>query len=590
MRPAKNQWPNTSGAKGALFVAQMMREMFSVESFESFRVPALDLHARIRETSALVNEVRSDRLPRATLTPLLSELMWSISTDLVAKKLASEEYNFCVEYIEKINIEKIDLRQLSHMLAMMTSKLIVNYKSSLENEIISLYSSREKIKLRGLVQSYCAHLVNLGYSKQYMLEEINRRFFTDDIVRIDARTMRRFFSTFSGEDRRFRVWVAMRPRTADFIRRLDIVEIKNSGEIPLDIVHDYTNNNRFDRNDKFVCEVITAKDAQGAARLILNKLHTISAITFLGKNALDLSWDDVVYIKTLRGDAGMFVRTGIISFQSRKITVSGRTGKYMRKQTQQVLKSFDGASSERLISAINTAALARASNNPENQLISLWSAVEVLLSDPPGSKPRIVHYIDAVIPCICSKYARRYIVALSEELQVIYKKNFIKLLNELPGVEIALDVPTKFSHLLFDGAHEAGRSSLMQMCRDNPLALYRLWKVNKDFGTPGELKKTLEDHEKRVQWQLHRIYRARNQLVHSGKVPSYLESLVLNAFEYFTSAVVPILGTAARETAESDIDQVVAELGFTYKIYKTKIGNMDPQQKFASDQIVPIFK
>lgn len=78
----------------------------------------------------------------------------------------------------------------------------------------------------------------------------------------------------------------------------------------------------------------------------------------------------------------------------------------------------------------------------------------------------------------------------------------------------------------------------------------------------------MDGHRKRLGWQIHRIYRARNQLVHSGKVPTYLDSLIMNIFEYYRSSISTIVQVAKTERRRSDIDQIVAEIGINYEVMR----------------------
>ncbi len=80
--------------------------------------------------------------------------------------------------------------------------------------------------------------------------------------------------------------------------------------------------------------------------------------------------------------------------------------------------------------------------------------------------------------------------------------------------------------------------------------------------------RTICDHADRVRWQIHRVYRARNQLVHAGRTPSYLESVILNLAEYYRSSIATIVNRAKQEDGKSDIDQIVAEIGIKYGIFR----------------------
>ena len=52
------------------------------------------------------------------------------------------------------------------------------------------------------------------------------------------------------------------------------------------------------------------------------------------------------------------------------------------------------------------------------------------------------------------------------------------------------------------------------------------------FSNSENLKKGIENHKKRLEWQIRRIYRARNLIVHSGITPDYVEILITNLHDY----------------------------------------------------------
>lgn len=65
------------------------------------------------------------------------------------------------------------------------------------------------------------------------------------------------------------------------------------------------------------------------------------------------------------------------------------------------------------------------------------------------------------------------------------------------------------------------------------LLKYRTYCLFKTFDDPRNVYHVLAEHQKRVEWQLHQIYRARNSIVHSGQTPAFAPVLVVNAHDYF---------------------------------------------------------
>lgn len=108
----------------------------------------------------------------------------------------------------------------------------------------------------------------------------------------------------------------------------------------------------------------------------------------------------------------------------------------------------------------------------------------------------------------------------------------------------------------------------MKLTEHNPLARHRLFKLERDFASPKGLMSATVGHEDRVRWQLHRIYRARNNLVHSGRQPTFLDSLVANLDDFFRGTIGTIVNLAAVEKEPTIIDQAVTDIGFEYRMFK----------------------
>ncbi len=150
------------------------------------------------------------------------------------------------------------------------------------------------------------------------------------------------------------------------------------------------------------------------------------------------------------------------------------------------------------------------------------------------------------------------------------------------------DQHTKFAAILFLPDNEDLRMQLLSICSNNPLAQHRLWKLHRDYSSPRAIIDAVKGHMQRVEWQLHRIYRARNNLVHSGRNPSYLDSLVLNLDEYYRSCFGTIVNRANREDAVSGIDQLVAEIGIEYDIYLRYMASQQKERALSGDAFLRI--
>jgi hypothetical protein len=153
MRPVKNDWPATPSAVGIKFFAQLMREMLSADSFESFRVHSLDTLARLTEALGVLEDISRQRLPLVAIDPVISELIWSLRRDPVANVIASNEIAAFMETNK--DGQKRDARMLKAQLNLLSKRLCNNYRSALERKLIELHDDDgRKSELRIAVSEY----------------------------------------------------------------------------------------------------------------------------------------------------------------------------------------------------------------------------------------------------------------------------------------------------------------------------------------------------------------------------------------------------------------------------------------------------
>ncbi len=593
MRPPSNEWPSseTETSRGVLFFAQHMREMLTQTGFESFRVATLDLLSKLRELIAVSHEVGSAHLPIIALQPVLEECARSLNTDpIVSATLPSEAKVLC-EYIKGTDIKRIDISYVTGFCKLLLKRLEVDYSNKLEEEILGCYSTKNsRDRLKQACAAYCAHLINSGYNRDYLLSVVDERFFQTQIKKVEKRTLQRFFSSLPKVDRLYRVWIPAPKTTANFLAKtgLDDIIIQMPKELPSDVVASFQKVMPNLKAVKFITTTIRAKDPRSAALGLFSTLSSVASFIILGRRDIELVWDDTAYVRTSHAQSGSFVARNTASLLGPVSEVNGSVARSIRSNARRAFGNFDEKSTERILSAVNTAALARSSPNPENQLISLWSAIEVLLSNPPASVPRIVHYVDLLAPCICHRYVRRYIVATFDGFVPFYRNEMDSILRGMP-VAPDLDQYSRFTQICFDPGFKSEQSEMLKILTGNPLALYRLWKLEKNFASPNAYCISLRDHEQRVRWHLHRIYRTRNQLVHNGADPVYLEPLVLNMLEYFRSTIAPLFGRSSREADYADVDQLVTEIGIEYQVVRQQAAAIKSSM-FAVDQFAVFYR
>lgn len=586
MRLPKYPWPATPGNRSILMFAQLMREMLTPSTFESFRVYTLDTVARIQEALLLAEDVRRGKIPIQTLNPIVEELQWSFDKDLVAQELARAEIASLLAILKSTK-NNLPLDMLTSHLKLILKLVSPSYKATIERLILeSLGQPRDAINLRKLTGFYCSFLINAGYMRGHVLSTAYEYFFANPVQRMGQARVSKFFREFDCKPKKFVVHASVTSELGSYLSasRFSVHTVARLTAAQ----HTVLASNPNFAQTLSTLELSTEQlDPLGAANFAYQTLSSQRAIAFLDPHGMNCDWGETMYVARARGNSGIKVsREGFkLSFTSQALPRSPRSPRWksIANLAQAINTSFDVASTERLLSSINTAALATSSQNSENQLISLWSSIEVLLSDP-REGPRILHYNNLIVPCIAYRHVRRQIIALYEGLLVIYRRKLLDIVwRSVPAP--SPDAVGTFAGMMPLPQHGALRTELCELLSDNPLALHRVWKLNTEYSNPKKAYSAIEDHFNRVSWQVHRIYRARNQLVHAGRTPSYLESIIINAAEYYRSAISTIVRAASREPGKSDIDQIVAEIGIRYGIYKQHFANRPNTDPMTQEDI-----
>lgn len=586
MRPPRNRWPSTASSEGTLFFAQAMAAFLDDQSYEGFRAYSLDTLARLREAYAVAEDVKLNRVPKAALRPVVDELLWSLAGDDAATEIAKEQIEFVITQLSTAIPEADRLQSLA---AMLIDCIAPRYREAIRDKVIEVIpNSSKRIDLLKATGFLVSHLINSGHSRVFLLQKVEEKFFSQAVGRAGASVVKSFIDGISEENRRYNVVCAVKSDTANILERMAEFQIMELRQLPPHARIAIMKWASFQQSDRYVLESISAADRHRAVAQLHDRLAGIRSLMVLQSQRPNLNWSERFYAYSPRGTTGETIERSEANLQPvSTANLAGRRLLQVTRVPRQFETDFDDLSRERLFSAVSTAAVAIETNLAETRLISLWSAFEVLLSDPPSGDARVVHYIKHLSPCISIKYHRRLFSAVHDQLSVMYRKKFKSIINQVEGSP--QDQHTNFAMIVVLPKYRQQQQDLINLCSNSPLARHRLFRLQKYYGTPHAAVTTMVDHEKRVAWQLNRIYRARNNLVHAGKTPLFIDSLVLNALEYFRSSVLTIARKAKSGSERQKIDQVVAEIGFDWSMKIALLNGIKKGEPFSDELALRVF-
>ena len=211
--------------------------------------------------------------------------------------------------------------------------------------------------------------------------------------------------------------------------------------------------------------------------------------------------------------------------------------KLSRKTHSLVGQRLDG----RISNALECHALALSADNPKTAMINLWTALETITGSM-GSKSIGHRVADRIAPIIAYRRVDKIATYLALSVHATVRRDGQGIdVNLLPASLDDFIAPDDVLRAVTGKEENDTIMYLFGRCSASPLLCNRLFSVWKEFHEPKALATSVARSKTRVEWQIARIYRARNLLVHRGEQSPYTWRLLRNAHYYVSSAISRVL-------------------------------------------------
>ena len=153
---------------------------------------------------------------------------------------------------------------------------------------------------------------------------------------------------------------------------------------------------------------------------------------------------------------------------------------------------------------------------------------------------------------------RNYIYSLFNQLTADIKNYDEEFFNNLVGTETSVtDSVRKVCEFVLLESYGQQRADFLARCSDFPLLKERIEYYHATLSNTADVFKFVDKHGERVKWQVMRIYRNRNLIIHNGESMPYLHLLIENLHSY----VDDFLSYAIRSLSDGhDIESMCQEL------------------------------
>lgn len=537
-RTLTNNWPSTKNAEFFKLFGQRFVELTDARSPDSYRVHALSTTMKIRELLVVSRNVRERQIPKISLEPILKEVDEALQNDLVVKHILSE-LNLDVAALLSTISETTEEIQSKARLAL---KLLEKpYQENCEKLLIkNCCDTGSKKDLLILCKLYVSYLCGIGFHRRYIFETSMERFYRQDFSRCSKHVILQFFRNFDKSKKRsFQVVLCGSDRYSSSLQELFGVRIfEDPQTLRTDLGLDVPA--VFGQGPKKRIIALFKLDGPDPYSIVtsIERIFELSrSFLFLYPSSLKEELDDDCWVfehgrRSVRNGIRIS-RRSVLSVHRGRSPINGSSRDLAKNFRDFAFAGRSGKASpnDQLMRALSSAALAGDSSNPETQLITLWSAFEALLPPPTKddkSPARIVHFNELVVPALALNYASSKFATFYRDLASADRKR-IKTILDNKFTEGSYE--GRLAQLLAGGEKDA--SELYQILENSPLLINRLYNLHNFAQDPKLALRKIIAHETRLSWQIHRIYRERNQIVHSGRASRFLIPLVENSFLYF---------------------------------------------------------
>ena len=185
--------------------------------------------------------------------------------------------------------------------------------------------------------------------------------------------------------------------------------------------------------------------------------------------------------------------------------------------------------------------MAMYASTDDSRLVNLWIAMESLIG---RSNRNIIDTICHYVPVsIATDYvyqiARNFPIAIRKFWRNSETESLRTMLNS--STEHILE-PRDLLNILLDKEEGDLINNFYEFVKDNPLLLFRIHYLRQRvFKSPKTLSKAIDTHRLNIDWQLRRIYRARNHVMHRGVCVPQTRQLIQHLHTYYINEINTII-------------------------------------------------
>lgn len=561
------KWENVDGQENLIFGAQLLEEMLFHYTIDTYKPSVMDTPLLVHEALTTIEEVERGNIKEPNIRHVLEELCDSFDKDTIAQKLVPLDRNEIFSFLKD---PKSNRNKIKNILGILNNCLNdIEYKNLLEKEIISLSLDSETkfSELRRLIRGYITNLISHGYHPYFIRKKMLSFFWEGSGKIVDGHNLVDFFEIFCFKQKNYHVYsvvdkVFLLYQESNNATTIPWIKFYEKSQLPTIISN--SNFLKIGENEIFcLMEEIKDIDPYSARESAENILKFNADLINIFHHKKRPVWKNKFMVidceenKVISIEKPLHTMLKCIDLKEQKAKI----------KIQSFVKSFslENGSFSKFINSIRLHSMALHSESIENQILNLWIALESLVpSDTKNSdESNIEHIIESLIPFLNITYISNLIENLVKDLIRWNVYIVRKILKDIAGDGFK----NKLINLLIKEEYSANFDNLINETRDFYLLKDRLIYFKDMLSSKKKVNSIITAHTKRLEWQIRRIYRTRNLIVHTGNAPQYTHSLIEHTHNYLDIVLNTLISLATLPNQINSVGEGFDYISLQYKFF-----------------------
>ena len=536
-------WSNVESCYNLLFFSELVNELLFDYSIPSNRVATLNTHYLCLDAISAIEGIENHGVPEGTLKPIVAELYLAIAKDPAFADTGISPLRYFIKYekdkprisqnVSELNYQELKKAVLSIHSRFFTKNDYYNILKEKTCDIVQRNNQSEQIQLFRLTKSLLTELIDFGYSQRYIFDVMNTLYWNPQNEVNSPSQINDFFKAFDFTRRSYTVvFVVSRSGMKKFVGYIDGLSL--SEEFKQRTAR--RNESKFLNKGKKQAFLVIEQNGLDPYEAANSAKQLISF-----RSAFYRLCDHEYKYDINRAKCGVYYENQFYQIPEDISAVkhikmpSDRQISESMNASNSALSSLSHQISERddfytLINASLFHAQSLDTTSQQNQLLDLWAIFESVLDiSNAHTSERITQICMYLVPILKRKYVFLLFEQLASDIKRYSENEFYSIAGTCKHDSEIVQKICEF--VLLDDMKEQ-RTAFLDKCQDFPLLRERITYYNEKLRKPIDAFRFVEKHADYVRWQIMRIYRNRNLIIHNGDSMPYLHLLIENLHSY----------------------------------------------------------